>query len=118
MATIDSFPGAREALGRMAFDGETMDFSGGLVGGYNPADFSIVAPQIGSMRGVVGVCLDGATWALPARCRVSPGRGVLSVIGPDDALHVLVTRQGVIRELLVPLDFAARVRREAFGLDA
>lgn len=112
--TLDSVPGARAAAGRMTFDGEVMDFSGGLIGGLDPADFSIVAPRIGSMSGVVGVCLDGAQWALPARCRVSPGRGVLCVIGPDESLHVLVAHRGRMRELAVSVGFAAALRRHYF----
>lgn len=111
---LDAFPGARAAAQRMSFDGETLDFSGGFIGDLDPADFSIVAPRIGSMRGTVGVHIGTATWALPSRCRVSPGRGVLFVVGPDDAMHVLVGRDGRVRELLVPDDFAERIRRERF----
>ncbi|CAH0172548.1 hypothetical protein [Microbacterium sp. Bi128] len=114
MATIDSIPGARAAARRMTFDGETMDLGGGLVGGLDPSDFSIADPRIGGMRGVFGIFIDGASWALPAKSRVSPGRGCLFVLGPDDALHVLLSRRGRIRELLVPADLADRIRSEAF----
>ncbi|WP_154096515.1 hypothetical protein [Microbacterium testaceum] len=97
--TSDLMRAARDALRHVRFDDEA----------------KLVEPRIGSMRGVVGVVIDGAQWALPAKCRVSPGRGVLFALSPDGTLHVLLTRRGRIRELLVPADIAARIRTEAFS---
>lgn len=96
----DLMRGARDALPHVRFDDEAQ----------------LVEPRIGSMRGVVGVVIDGAQWALPSKSRVAPGRGVLFVLGPDDDLHVLLTLRGRIRELLVPADLSDRIRAEAFGL--
>lgn len=93
---------AREEFARIRFDDETQ----------------LVEPTVGSSKaGSIAVHIDGAgPWALPSKVRVSPGRGVLYVLGTANRVHVLIARQGRVRELLVPLDIAARIRRERFGL--
>lgn len=98
----DLLTDAREEFARIRFDDET----------------PIVEPTIGSIRaGSIAIHIDGAgPWALPSKVRVSPGRGVLYVLGTANRVHVLIARQGRVRELLVPLDIAARIRRERFGL--
>ncbi len=74
----------------------------------------IVDPTIGATHGVVVVHIDRARWALPRGARISPGKSVLYVMSESGRVHVLVARQGAVRELVVSLGFAARVRRERF----
>lgn len=98
-SAADLMRAAHAALSHIRFDDEAQ----------------LVEPRIGSMRGVVGVVIDGAQWALPSKSRVSPGRGCLFVVGPTGDLHVLLACRGRIRELLVPADLAERILTEAFS---
>lgn len=77
-------------------------------------DAKLVAPAIGGTHGTVIVHVGGARWGLPRGSRIAPGRDVIYVLGESGRVHVLVGHQGVVRELVVSLGFAARVRRERF----
>lgn len=74
----------------------------------------LVDPAIGGTHGAVILHVGGARWALPRGARIAPGKGVFYVLGESGRVHVLVAHQGAVRELVVSLGFAARVRRERF----
>lgn len=74
----------------------------------------LVEPTIGGTHGAVILHVGGARWALPRGARIAPGKGVLYVMGESGRVHVLVPHQGAVRELVVSLGLAARVRRERF----
>lgn len=95
MATIDDV---------ISLDGEGVHFDAA----------KLVDPTIGGPRGVVVAHIGRARWALPRGARISPGKGVLYVVSESGRVHVLVAHQGAVRELVVSLGFAARVRRELF----
>lgn len=107
--------GARDAFERMDFDGTTMHLDGETVGDFQASDFQIVDPQIGGTRGVVGVHLEDATWALPKGVHLSPGAGVLFVMSDTGRTHTLIARGGRMRELQGPIAYENRVRRERFN---
>ncbi len=86
--------------------------------GLDVSDVQLAAPTIGSTTGAVIVHVGGARWGLPRGVRIAPGRDKLYALGPSGRLHVLVGRGGAVRELVVGLDTAARIRREMFGANA
>lgn len=106
---------ARQAHARMSFDGVTMDLSGGLIGGFDPAEFAIVDPTVGGTSGAVIIHLGAARWALPRGVRIAPGHSCIFVMTATGRAHALLERGGRVRELQGPVAFEARVRREYFG---
>lgn len=105
---IDDYPGARAAREHMVFDDPHL----------NAADSQLVTPTVGGKTGAVAVHFGTAAWALPRGVRISPIRGGLFVLSTGGRVHCLVVRRGEVRELTLPLGIAARVRREAFGLNS
>lgn len=77
-------------------------------------DATLVDPSIGGTHGAVIIHVGGARWGLPRGSRIAPGRDVIYVLGESGRVYVLVGRNGHMRELVVSLGFAARVRRERF----
>lgn len=101
--TLDAYPGARAAREHMVFDD----------------DAQVADPGIGGPTGAVVIHLDGtARWALPKGTRIAPGKGKVYALGPSGRVHVLIVRDGRVRELVVGLAVARRIRVEMFGANA